>query len=102
MFYPAGRRSENARLRRYPHPRPVKFSLRETAEPLEQGKSLQRTEDCINNRTVHVVEFRAPGVEEIRKVNQRQRDYEFAGLKVGNNIIALAACFALPAIVQTA
>jgi len=27
---------------RYPHPRPVEFSLRETAQPIQQGKSLRR------------------------------------------------------------
>jgi hypothetical protein len=28
---------------RYPHPRPVEFSLCETAQPIQQGKSLRRT-----------------------------------------------------------
>jgi hypothetical protein len=29
---------------RYPHPRPVEFSLCETAKPIRQGKSLRRTQ----------------------------------------------------------
>ncbi len=37
------RLSENPHLLRDPHPRPVEFSLRETAQPIQQGKSLRRT-----------------------------------------------------------
>jgi hypothetical protein len=37
------RLSENTHLLRFPHPRPVEFSLRETAQPIQQGKSLRRT-----------------------------------------------------------
>jgi hypothetical protein len=32
---------ENPHLLSYPHPRPVEFSLRETAQPIQQGKSLR-------------------------------------------------------------
>ena len=48
------RLSENAHLSRfyrdYPHPRPVEFSLCETAKPIQQGKSLRRTQKVKGRR----------------------------------------------------